>query len=35
MEYQELFNYLYDAHGLILLQSEMDEIVEKVKQSNL
>lgn len=26
--YQELFNHLHDEHGLILLQSEMDEIIE-------
>ncbi len=32
--YQDLFNYLHE-HGLILLQSEMDEIIDlslKVKE---
>lgn len=26
--YQDLFDYLHDEHDLILLQSEMDEIIE-------
>jgi len=26
--YQDLFNYLHDEHDLILLQSEMDEIID-------
>ncbi len=27
MKYQELFNHMYDEHGLILLESEIREIV--------
>jgi hypothetical protein len=26
MEYQELFNYMKDEHGVTLLESEMQEI---------
>ena len=26
--YQDLFEYLHDEHDLILLQSEMDEIID-------
>ena len=28
MEYQQLFDHMYNEHGLILLESEMDEIIE-------
>lgn len=30
--YQELFNHMHDEHGLILLESEMDEIINIVNK---
>lgn len=30
--YQELFNHMHDEHGLILLESEMDEIIHIVNK---
>lgn len=32
IDYQELFDYLYSNHNLILVQSEMDEIIYIVKK---
>lgn len=31
-EYQELFDLMYNEHGLILLESEMDEIITVVSK---
>ena len=31
-DYQELFNHMHDEHGLILLESEMDEIIHIVNK---
>lgn len=31
-DYQELFNHLNEQHGLILLESEMQEIIKIVKK---
>ena len=30
MNYQELFNFMYNEHGIILIQSEMDDIIKIV-----
>lgn len=30
---QDLFDYMYNEHGLILTQSEMQEIISVVQQS--
>jgi hypothetical protein len=30
--YQPLFNHMYNEHGLTLIVSEMDEIIENVKK---
>lgn len=32
MNYQELFNYMHDEHDLILLESEMQEIINIVNK---
>ncbi len=32
--YQKLFNHMHDQHGLILLQTEMQEIIDIVKSDN-
>ena len=32
MNYQPLFEYMYDQHGVILLQTDMQEIVRIVKE---
>lgn len=34
-EYQELFNHLQDEHGLILLESEMSEIIHIVNKMKI
>ena len=31
-EYQELFELMYNEHGLVLLESEMDEIITVVSK---
>jgi len=31
--YQELFNYMYDYYGVILIKGEMDELIGKCKQA--
>jgi hypothetical protein len=35
MKYQNLFNLMYNEHGLILLDSDMDEIIREVQKLNL
>lgn len=30
--YQELFDHMHDEHGLILLESEMDEIIHIINK---
>lgn len=32
MDYQELFNHMHDEHNLILLESEMQEIINIVNK---
>jgi len=32
MDYQELFNHMHDEHDLILLESEMQEIIHIVNK---
>lgn len=32
MDYQELFNYMANNHNVLLLESEMNEIIHIVKQ---
>jgi len=32
MDYTELFDYMYEQHGLLLLESEMQEICHIVKR---
>lgn len=31
-KYQRLFNFFYDEHGLILTQSEMDDIIHEAER---